>query len=549
MLILSVATQCLLASTISQRCRVSGGVLAGLPQAAPKGQLPDNLRDRLREAYAVRLAYGLLSISSRPFSRVIETVDSTHGSHKRDISVEWELPTLADALPGSSRELTSAALEECSSAIDYLTVPLMPMRKGSLLSKFQVHNADGSVVHICGRREARFNTRRLLTFIWDDFEDSIVRNERFTTEAAAILNNCGKQFVRTAEQSSLDAEKALRDIAQKVAGLELRYRNVDGPRRVLSLGRFFARRYLFWVRLAAHPGDYLRLEYSYRTRYDTGYDPPKAANALGLLSFVKRFIGQEPSHYLIPISRHGLASSYHFEMQVPEDCYIKHQCFVLEQDKKRSLKDQLANFRNYANKVGAIVEGDDEAGGTFAHLYAYNLSSEVRNQVFASIQIEERPPGTTSVVFWLALFATLASLLLYGLWPEVTQVDLQGIDLAALVVALPGLASIWFARAFQTEGRFRVPVVSRFGITAIGLSAAYLVLDVVLRRGLCSGHQANGSRGPSCSGFVNDISSRGVLLAVFLGLLTLTALLLVTRIAMHRRYRKRQGKVLAKYGR
>jgi hypothetical protein len=269
------------------------------------------------------------------------------------------------------------------------------------------------------------------------------------------------------------------------------------------------------------------------------------ANLLGLLGGVKRFIGQEPNHYLIPVSRHGLASSYHFEMTIPDDCYVRSQGFVLEQDRSRSQKRQRENILKLASRTGGHIQGEDEAGAAFAHLYAYRLPSQVGNQVYASVALEERPPGTTAVVLWLAAFATMAAAVLYTVWPQVNQVDLRGIDIAALFAALPGVAAAWFSRAFQHEGRFRVPLVSRFGLAATGVSAALLVVIVLLRRGVCGGVGPNST----CSPFVDAISSRSVLLGLLAFLAALTVCLLSIRVAMHVRYRRCQGRVFAKYSR
>lgn len=372
---------------------------------------------------------------------------------------------------------------------------------------------------------------------------------RFRNDEKLILVDCGKDFVKTAELDSVAAEEKFAEVAQRVNGVNLEFKtDGEGLRRALSVGRYFTKRYLFWVRVEARPGSYLRIEYSYRTRFAAEYEAKKLNNLFGLVSVVKKFVGQEPSYLLIPVSRHGLTDSYHFEIQVPEDSYITHQSFALESDKGKSLKKQKENFRNYAAKEGSAVEGDDEAGGSFAHLYAHKLPSRVGEQVFASIHVRERPPGTTAIVLWLSVFSAISAAILHLLWPSITRVDLRGIDLAAIFAALPGLAAAWFSRIFQNEGRYRVPMVSRAGLMLSGIGTVYLIVAVLLQRGLCGVGDEQSGR-PPCPRWAEAVSSQNGLLIAMCLLSALALVLFVARVQMHVKYRNCQKVAVGKYGR
>lgn len=205
-------------------------------------------------------------------------------------------------------------------------------------------------------------------------------------------------------------------------------------------------------------------------------------------------------------------------------------------------------FEAHAAKYGASIAGDDEPGASFTHLYAHRLPSVVRKQVYASVRVAERPPGTTAVVLWLSVLAALSAAVLTRLWTALAEMDLQGIDAAALFVALPGLAAAWFARVFQHEGRYRVPFASRAGLAVTGLSTAYLVIAVLLRRSICSPKSDNKFAEFCTTGF-KQVSSASSLIAVT-GLLAATAILLaVMRVFMHVRYQRCQHKIISRYGR
>ncbi|QUF06666.1 hypothetical protein KCV87_11795 [Actinosynnema pretiosum subsp. pretiosum] len=135
--------------------------------------VPDDLIEKLKEVYALRLAFSLISLSAAPFSRVTERVRIGHGNCVRDVVVEWVLPKLLEALPGNIASLSSDYLLKCGEQMKDVVIPIMPIRKGNMLSDLRFSSSDGSVVHIYGRNEARSHTKKLLFIAWQEFEDSI----------------------------------------------------------------------------------------------------------------------------------------------------------------------------------------------------------------------------------------------------------------------------------------------------------------------------------------------------------------------------------------
>ncbi|SDP90173.1 hypothetical protein SAMN05421507_119122 [Lentzea jiangxiensis] len=515
-----------------------------LPHSDPENS-KEETRTFLRNAYAVRLAFDLLTQDTTPLSRVVEHVHIALGSCRRDVTFEWDLPPLIEKLPTKNPELKEL-LERYQEKMDDLVIPLIPIRKGRILSKFDIQNSDGTAVYLCDRHEAKSYTKRLLTAAWTQFEDSLTVAP--TDVQRKELSACGSDYIKIAELDASAAKDTLADVAQRVHNLNLRFTD-DGRRRVLHLGRYFAKRYVFWLRLNAKPGTRVRLDFSYRHRFAADYEPKQISNFFGLLSWVKQFIGQEPSRHVVPISFHGLTRGYHFELEVPQDCYVTSQHFMLEGDRNRRRVRQRASFDAHAKSYGASIAGEDESGGSFSHLYAHNLPSVVRKQVYASVHVAERPPGTTAIVLWLSVFAALSAVMLTRLWNALAATDLQGIDIAALFVALPGLAAAWFARVFQHEGRYRVPFVSRAGLAITGLATAYLVVAVLLRRSVCAPNKSTGAFGEFCTTGFQQVSSAPLLAVVTWVLLSTTLLLTAMRVGMHMRYRLHQSKIVGRYGR
>jgi hypothetical protein len=140
-------------------------------------------------------------------------------------------------------------------------------------------------------------------------------------------------------------------------------------------------------------------------------------------------------------------------------------------------------FKEHYRVNGACVSGMDEAGGPVAHLYARDLPATADNKLYAYARVRERPPGSTALVMWLTALTAGFLWFYYLIWDWLVSSDTKGIDLASLSVALPGVASIWFSRAFREDVRTRVPLVSRFGLLfAVAALVTSAVMWLVVRR-------------------------------------------------------------------
>ncbi|RSM84062.1 hypothetical protein DL991_00795 [Amycolatopsis sp. WAC 01375] len=145
---------------------------------------------------------------------------------------------------------------------------------------------------------------------------------------------------------------------------------------------------------------------------------------------------------------------------------------------------------------------------------------------------------------WLTLFASIFFWFYWLIWDRLVADDTKGIDVAALFVALPGLASIWFARAFKDDIRPRIPLVSRIGLLAVGMSAFYALLGVVVQRGVCNAELTN-----PCPSVLTSTFSHDVLFGVATSLTAITLWLIGRRFRFQKSYRQLQKKIIERYSR
>ncbi|TVT20710.1 hypothetical protein LWP59_33880 [Amycolatopsis acidiphila] len=507
----------------------------------------------LSAAYSIQLAQDIIKFESAPFSRVVERVEVDHSRCQREIHIEWDLPSFVEVLGGgTARVLQPNILSTVESAVSEILVPVILIRKGQLLNGLKLQNSDGSVIHICGRSEARRHTQLLLSYAWIEFAGDRSVRHRLQGVDGQEVERLAAIYRSIAVVNSKEADGRLAAIVPQIEHiLSVNGQNVPTQaraalRRLTLTGRYFARRYFFWARITTYPGAHTGIVVTFSTRFAAEYGVPGELRHRffkKLIAKLSRLIGQSPFLIRVPVSRHALTDSYHFELTTAEDVYISWQSFVLEEDIKqgKNLQEQADAFAALARRDGGSTEGSDEVGGSLSHLYVHKLPAVPHNQVYASIQLKERPPGTTSVAAVLGVFAAAAVWLFYVLWGQMVRSETQGIDIGAIFIALPGLGAVWFSRAFQYSDRSRVPIPARVALGAVGLGASYSLFHVLVRRGICS-------KG-DCPRWIEDLCSRPFLLCVAIALSLAALIALVTRILIHLDYRRCQRIVNNKYGR
>jgi hypothetical protein len=395
---------------------------------------------------------------------VSENVEVDHGECRRRLTIDWHLPTLTDALPG--HELTSNPnfIQRFNETNPVLVVPIFIVRKGRLMNNFCVEDSAGAKLYLCGTEEWQARTRLMLRFFWS-LVDLVPVEDPYITGRLAELK---RRYLELPMMGAKAATERVNSVVSELGTVGVPfYPGVLG--RLRYVGTYVAKRHLIWLHLTGRPGQAMRLIVSYRTRFSTDY-LPKPRNGWQqprslyrrLDEWVRRAAGQEPYEFRIPLALHSVCTSYHFTQTAPPGTFFLEQRFAHERTLTMPKDQQIDNFDEAVRKLGNVdVQGKNEAGGPVAHLYVRNLPATVGDQIYAYTLLRERPPGTTALVMWLTLFASIFFWFYWLIWDRIVIDDTKGIDVAALFVALPGLASIWFSRAFKDDIRPRIPLASR----------------------------------------------------------------------------------------
>ncbi|OKJ98354.1 hypothetical protein [Amycolatopsis sp. CB00013] len=509
----------------------------------------DALIKRIAKAYSTALAIRIVQGQDGPFARVIENVEIDHGECRRKLTLDWHLPTLAEALPDYPEVTKADFIAHFHEANPVLVVPIHVMRIGRLMTEFGVEDQKGEQLYVCGRAEWTERAKWLLKVFWT-FVD--IAPNGLSTEQRARIERAKSQYlslpmedVSAAPKIAKKAVRRLREASE--SGLVL---HPGALERIEVFGRYIATRHLTWVHLTRRPGQTVRLTISYRTRFAAEYSPtPSKGSPLRgrrflhrAIEWVRRAVGQEPFMFRVPLSMHSYCRSYHFTMPSPTGTYFKEQRFVLQDTLRMSQKSQEKAFNKFCEEKGAYALGNEEAGGPIAHLYGRNLRQKKFGDqlLYAYAYVRERPPGTTAAAMWLCLFSASFLWLFYGNWDRLVGPSSTGVNVTTLFVALPGFASIWFAKAFQAEIRSRIPLVNRLGLLLVGLSTFYtLVSSMVARR---TGTPEAGWASTLSDGF----SQTGV--AIFTVFLSIMSLVLIwRRITFHSCYQRLQNSVVKRY--
>jgi hypothetical protein len=520
-----------------------------LPQwASIMTKIPDDpaLVGKISAGYSASLALDLLEAFAQPFKRVIEDVRIDHGECRRQLTIDWLLPKLADALPDHDLVKDQAFLGKFAELSPNLVVPVLSLRREFMMTDFSVRGPSGEQFYICGQDESIRHAQRLLRTLWQWVDDAATQSPNVKRE---ILDKAREDYLRLPSMPSGAARDTASAMAKLLAAADVAL-DPELLKRVLLFGRYMARYHIIWAHLPHQPGDGVRLTLSYRTRFAADY-PPVRDDVKGLGRFrlkrrivngVRRTLGQEPARFAVPVWMSASCRSYHFQMSAPPAMYVVSQGFVLARNLHQRDDEQQAAFSDYYKVNGAYVGENDESGGPVAHLYARDLPATADNQLYACVGVRERPPGSTALVMWLALLAAGFLWFYNAIWESLTSSDTSGIDHASLSVALLGTASAWFLHAFRGEAKPRFPLVSRVGLVFVGASTLYSLLAILVHRVTCSADSE-----PVCSSAMSVAFSQTGLQVVAVLVSGVVCLLFWRWITFHREYRRLQMSSIERY--
>lgn len=484
--------------------------------------------DRISSAYATKLAVDLVEADARPFKRIVEEVRADHGECDRRLTIDWRLPLLCAALPGDELASDARFVARFVELRSSLVVPLLAVSKDDMMSDFSVRGADGQQLYVCGRDEGVRRTQLVLETLWQ--------------WVAGGPPDVGDDLRLLPALSTADAVARIPSIAHRMEGA-----GIDEATRdtVVALAGYVAGNHIIWLRLPCQPGDGTRLTVTYRTRFVADYSPGRGSlRGLyhRLLDRARKITGQEPYRFAVPVRMSSLCRSYHFQMSAPPGMYFVDQRFVLADNLHQSEPEQQKAFTaNYGN---AHVSGAADAGGPVAHLYARDLPPAGDNRLYAYVRVREKPPGSTAPVMWLALLTAGFLWFFHANWSALVAGDAQGVDLPSLAVALLGVASIWFSRAFREDVRTTIPLVSRLGLLLVGGSTLYSLVAILVQRVICT---TSPDEAPVCpTVWTNMFSKWGFL--VFAAIVSMIVVVLCfRRIGFHREYQKLRNNATSRH--
>lgn len=491
------------------------------PPGAPMARIP---KSTLIRSYATLLAKYYFIAQSRKYSRIREKIQPTSGACTRSVEVDWRLPALSEFFPSES-------IPEIGSQERWI-VPLWPMRRGQILSNLEVR-ANGNSVRILSRHRSMELTTAVIELEWQNVMSDLIGLqlgqsllEPLETAIYGHIDDMVKGTALEARSASTEVEKLL----SRLVDID----HLPSLKRLIAAAKFLSRRHLLWIETDCQPGDVMMLRYSYATRFAAEYGSPLSSShgIPGLYATFKRFIGQTPAEYSLPISRHGLSRSYHVYSEAPDHCFFSRFEFADQSRSGISRED----FVHRAETAHADVGGDEDFGGPFGHLYLYRMPSAPGHHSIVNARVMEIPPGAIAPVSSLVTITTMALAFVSWRWEPVMAQGQQTYFLAASAV-LAAFATVWFSHNFEADGRRRIPIAARAGLVAVSMaSLATLIASALV---------ALYSDEPRPGGF----SLRSVYIGlVLLPLAISTIVIWQQRIHFYRTYRKGQRVSLQRYG-
>lgn len=528
---------------------------------------------KAQSLYAVHHAIEYFIKRELRYSRIREYVRVDTNSLERDVSVEWR-PRLPSELMHSATQM-----DEMVEGPGLWVYPLWPMRRGQLLSSLELEVLGGTARIVSRRRSSELTTMILIT-LWRTARRDLrrLRLVHPAHEQEAHVEALIEQVLEGNDEDSRSAVQALKSLREEVPADTQAGQSLGN---LVDAAAFLRQRYFLWFETDRRPGEVAQLRYTYRTRFAPEYGavgiaPRQSELGARMRSIVgyaygavKRFVGQPPSLVLIPVSRYGLANSYHLQSDAPQNHFFKTFQFLEtkkppeERRASRSATRHVAPGRKarkagasaFSSRVseipGASMQGEDDAGGGLGHLYLRNVPSRIGLRTFLLEVTQEIPPGATAPVSILALAMALFVSATYGNWETITALELAT-PLAAFALAA-AFATMWFDHTFTAEGRLLRPMAARLGLWVAAWSAIATFFALVIvwlnhSQELSAHLDIAGVQWPADSARVHVrlVSLYAVLVVVPQALVTV--LVWQQRLRFYWTYRRGQRRVAERYG-
>jgi hypothetical protein len=416
----------------------------------------EETKELLDDAFAVFLAHRYFLSRYLRFSRVQEVLVPKRGECKREITVLWSIPTLAEM-----------GDEAKGGRVKHLILPLWIIRKGQLLTDLSI-SIDGKPARLISKHHSSILTEQVMLAEWRRAKVHM-KDLGVSPDAILYLEPLVEKCVRSVVSAKSGEARRLvatlmmefgqyshwtKEISQHSPPTGLQLDQVAS--RFFATLKFLSKRQILWTETSLLHGEAIMISYSYSTRWAPEYSisekkwHPRATAA--------RFAGQFPAQYTIPIWRDRMAHSYHVVSRAPSRCHFVEYNLV---SKKVALGDESQD--NTAVPPGLEPYAEGEVGGTNGHAYAYDAGVDRDDRSYIHARIQETPPGALAPVGTLLTIGAAVAFLLWWRWDAFADTVSKSTFLAAAAVVI-GLVGAWFARNIDIVGRDTVPMLARFGL-------------------------------------------------------------------------------------
>lgn len=363
----------------------------------------------------------------------------------------------------------------------------MQTRRGGLLDTLAVFGPDARMLQILPRSMSKALASGVILLAWERAFGSIadIPQLKPLSRSASEIPILPGELARGRAQHITDEVVGLIDRN----GLSLDFLTFKRLRTSL---KYFANRNIVWVAVHGRPRGLFTVSYRFRvpTRQVLPISPElrdfasddrgwrqslwrKVKVVIGLLSgngaaeeYLRMAWGQPPNAIAIPVGLLHHAESYHLSVNMPRGTFCAQQALVEWNGDEESSPVKLVV------PEGADYRGDKMVGSDYAHLYTYRLRGAVGRRVYALVEFRETPPGVTGVAYNLAAtIAAFTTLVAFG-FPVLLRLPEGSVDAAALLLAVPTLATVWILPGGREAAASYVqaPVVTR---------VAFLILAAV----------------------------------------------------------------------
>lgn len=382
------------------------------------------------------------------------------------------LPSLTETFRLTDAADVGAGLERTR-----VVMPLMSLRRGSTIADLTTEDAASCQLVVLPRYLGRALSFELL------FSPLALGDTDRTDQILARLDDPDRAEHRLFKILGRDQPTPLQEVTSIVVDIAVDYHlPLFGYRRLLENATFLAKYFFHWIEVPGRPGELLTLSYSYRSPFRSQQRPAKLSTA------ARRSRRAHGPYLLLETPNPTSARSYNLRMEAPAGHYVAQQTFLVPDNSLPESLDRWGHFKRAISPapaeatfqpLAAIVAGRaaqdvrvyDGVRGIrgYVHMNVLNLDQKDvgRREVWASILLAERPPGSAGV--GAALAGMVLVLLWLTYWAGAADMSSARTDVAVVALGVPGLVALWLQDVIGGQAKAHVTALTK---SLLWLSAA-----------------------------------------------------------------------------